>query len=416
MFRIVEDDAPPLPEGCSDLLEDFLRQCFHKEPSKRPTAEALCEHEWLKQNWVAGKELRQQDSIPFLRRVSTDLQKAPAIARYLAQVDVTPRSDGGSSDEGNKPQMKRNSNATSAGRSPFMDNESIMGPREHSFVKTAFGKREYHRLFTTKGILTTCAAMTCRVCTQSVKKGAVICAECSLIAHQKCAPCAPLTCDLRAQFLLYAESNNGFAQAADYFAAVQARSVGSSPPTESCIPSPRTSFDIQQSSSAATSPSPHLHPPTAFKSMSPFKRSRSSLSTPEPAAPTPPPAANDDKADRPRRRSLLKRSHASQERPISIASTSTSQTPNTASMRSALTAAESFSSLHGRASVLTTTDAELGRVSQLSAGENARSRSSRMTAASSAEHGDSRDGVPGAMPPHGLRKREKSSNGNCLLQ
>jgi serine/threonine protein kinase len=142
MFRIVEDDMPPLPEDCSGPLEDFLRQCFHKEPSKRPSAEELCGHDWLKKNWVAGKELRQQDSIPFLRRVSTDLQKSPAMARYLGQAELPPKSDGGSSDEGAKSPTKRNSNATSAGRSPFMDSDSIMAPREHSFVKTAFGKRE----------------------------------------------------------------------------------------------------------------------------------------------------------------------------------------------------------------------------------------------------------------------------------
>lgn len=55
MFRIVEDKMPPLPEGCSNLLRDFLTQCFHKDPSKRPDAETLCEHEWLKQNWAPHK-------------------------------------------------------------------------------------------------------------------------------------------------------------------------------------------------------------------------------------------------------------------------------------------------------------------------------------------------------------------------
>jgi serine/threonine protein kinase len=145
MLRIVENDTPPFPEGCSEFLEDFLRQCFNKDPSKRPTAEQLCEHEWLKQNWEAGKELRQQDSILFLRRVSTDVQqKSPAVARYLGQADLPSESDEGSSDESPRSPMKRNSNATSAGRAPFMDSDSIMAPREHSFVKTAFGKRKRH--------------------------------------------------------------------------------------------------------------------------------------------------------------------------------------------------------------------------------------------------------------------------------
>ena len=50
MFHIVEDDMPPLPEGCSELLQDFLEQCFHKDPARRPSAELLCEHMWLKRN------------------------------------------------------------------------------------------------------------------------------------------------------------------------------------------------------------------------------------------------------------------------------------------------------------------------------------------------------------------------------
>jgi len=55
MFRIVEDSMPPLPKECSELLENFLEQCFHKDPTKRPSAEELCEHPWLKNNWVALK-------------------------------------------------------------------------------------------------------------------------------------------------------------------------------------------------------------------------------------------------------------------------------------------------------------------------------------------------------------------------
>jgi len=55
MFRIVEDEVPPIPEGCSQLLRDFLIQCFNKDPAKRPSAELLCEHPWLKRNWGIHK-------------------------------------------------------------------------------------------------------------------------------------------------------------------------------------------------------------------------------------------------------------------------------------------------------------------------------------------------------------------------
>lgn len=48
----------PLPEGCSNSLKDFLALCFQKDATKRPSAEDLCEHEWLKNNWVGGKVTR----------------------------------------------------------------------------------------------------------------------------------------------------------------------------------------------------------------------------------------------------------------------------------------------------------------------------------------------------------------------
>ena len=101
----------------------------------RPSAEELCEHEWLKSNWAAHiKEIRPQDSIPFLRRVSADLQKSEAI-KYLAKVEmpeldrVTPRST-----------------PDPAPMSPLARRLSheALSPRDHSFVRTTFAKREFH--------------------------------------------------------------------------------------------------------------------------------------------------------------------------------------------------------------------------------------------------------------------------------
>lgn len=51
MFRIVEDDMPPIPPECSPEMEDFLQQCFKKDPRQRPDAETLFEHPWLKKAW-----------------------------------------------------------------------------------------------------------------------------------------------------------------------------------------------------------------------------------------------------------------------------------------------------------------------------------------------------------------------------
>ena len=47
MLRIVENDGPPIPEGLSDLLVTFLKACFRKIPTERPSANELSQHEWL---------------------------------------------------------------------------------------------------------------------------------------------------------------------------------------------------------------------------------------------------------------------------------------------------------------------------------------------------------------------------------
>lgn len=76
MFKIVEDDMPPLPKGCSPDLQDFLSLCFAKDPRQRPSAEALFEHVWLRKHWSNHKQtLRAQDSIPFLRRISSEYRR-----------------------------------------------------------------------------------------------------------------------------------------------------------------------------------------------------------------------------------------------------------------------------------------------------------------------------------------------------
>lgn len=55
MYRIVEDDCPPIPERFADPLVAFLKECFHKDPAQRPSAEQLFEHEWLKNHWGLNK-------------------------------------------------------------------------------------------------------------------------------------------------------------------------------------------------------------------------------------------------------------------------------------------------------------------------------------------------------------------------
>ncbi|CAL5014372.1 unnamed protein product [Urochloa decumbens] len=47
LFRIVQDVHPPIPEGLSPEITDFLRQCFQKDAMQRPDAKTLLMHTWL---------------------------------------------------------------------------------------------------------------------------------------------------------------------------------------------------------------------------------------------------------------------------------------------------------------------------------------------------------------------------------
>ena len=47
MFRIVMDEHPPLPEGISENLKDFLKKCFTKDPHLRPKSKDLLNHAWI---------------------------------------------------------------------------------------------------------------------------------------------------------------------------------------------------------------------------------------------------------------------------------------------------------------------------------------------------------------------------------
>eukprot|EP00850_Spirogloea_muscicola_P007816 SM000040S14828 [mRNA] locus=s40:632092:641340:+ [translate_table: standard] len=47
LFRIVQDDKPPLPDHLSASLREFLELCFQKDASLRPDAKELLKHQWF---------------------------------------------------------------------------------------------------------------------------------------------------------------------------------------------------------------------------------------------------------------------------------------------------------------------------------------------------------------------------------
>jgi len=135
MFHIVEDGNPPIPDGCSVELDDFLRLCFQKNAALRPKAEELFEHPWLRKsrephgvnelNHICCAEtdncqqkLRPNDGIPLLRGVGVD-----------AALDAprTPFKEGALSRFTWRP----------SGTPPELD---VITPRAHNFIKTSFAK------------------------------------------------------------------------------------------------------------------------------------------------------------------------------------------------------------------------------------------------------------------------------------
>ncbi|XP_072971497.1 MAP3K epsilon protein kinase 1-like isoform X1 [Typha angustifolia] len=59
LFRIVQDVRPPIPEGLSPEITDFLRQCFKKDAMQRPDAKTLLMHPWIQNSRRALPSLRQ---------------------------------------------------------------------------------------------------------------------------------------------------------------------------------------------------------------------------------------------------------------------------------------------------------------------------------------------------------------------
>jgi len=47
LFRIVQDDCPPIPEGASPIVKDFLYHCFQKDSNLRISGKKLLRHPWM---------------------------------------------------------------------------------------------------------------------------------------------------------------------------------------------------------------------------------------------------------------------------------------------------------------------------------------------------------------------------------
>ncbi|KAN0138154.1 hypothetical protein V8E53_004043 [Lactarius tabidus] len=254
MFRIVEDGCPPIPERFSGPLVSFLKECFHKDPAMRPSAEQLFEHEWSKNHWGLNNDLRPPDSIPFLRRVSADLQKNGVVRHLMANLELdspTPQYvlEGDMAMLSSLPGHRSFTGSASPvpPEAPQTDAD-LFEIREHTFVKTTFSKQGRRTMFTLQS-------------------------DCALQVRRAR---AALTCDLRSKLLMHAQFAERGSSPAESFTRLPNHHPASASSSRGSLGRERTN---SPQLSPTTSPP---HPPVAYIVLSPFsKRSRASL-TPDP--------------------------------------------------------------------------------------------------------------------------------------
>lgn len=100
LFRIVNDDHPPLPQGASPGVLDFLMQCFQKDPNLRVSARKLLKHPWI-------VNARRTDSV-----------KPKNATEYTEAVKSVQEWNEALKDSPNGNSMRKNSNASTASPSP----------------------------------------------------------------------------------------------------------------------------------------------------------------------------------------------------------------------------------------------------------------------------------------------------------
>ncbi|KAK0539923.1 Protein kinase of the Mitotic Exit Network [Tilletia horrida] len=76
LFRMVQDDCPPLPERASPIVKDFLFHCFQKDQNLRVSARKLMRHPWMLNAKRQLDQLREGSSIGSRRTVHDEAVKS----------------------------------------------------------------------------------------------------------------------------------------------------------------------------------------------------------------------------------------------------------------------------------------------------------------------------------------------------
>ncbi|CAL0304305.1 unnamed protein product [Lupinus luteus] len=149
LFRIVQDEQPPIPDSLSPDITDFLHQCFKKDARQRPDAKTLLSHPWI-QNCRRAlqsslrhsgtlKNIEEDDSAD--AEVSGGDNKSAGESSFVEKEDSAKEfsnvvADGSKSQEENA----SDSNLTLKGGGVPSDKVPTVAISEKPFLKTGSGK------------------------------------------------------------------------------------------------------------------------------------------------------------------------------------------------------------------------------------------------------------------------------------
>lgn len=90
LFRIVQDDYPPLPEGISPALKDWLMQCFQKDPILRISAQKLLKHKWIQSAKRKQTSVEHAEPTDVTKNIQDYNEKLKSKAKAIAPVAIAP--------------------------------------------------------------------------------------------------------------------------------------------------------------------------------------------------------------------------------------------------------------------------------------------------------------------------------------
>ncbi|KAI9266992.1 kinase-like domain-containing protein [Sporodiniella umbellata] len=174
MFRIVEDEYPPLPQNISEDMQNFLLCCFQKDPEQRSSSKELQSHSWITKNLKLQQKGKRSDK--------KETRKEIVHCQFISSMSLDVVN--GSNDLGLYHTTEEQSHASKMARVTttqeleqfyssnvtvmplFDDNEDNNG---HVFVENTHKK-----------------VIGCKVCNEVINEESKLCEVCLLVCHEEC--------------------------------------------------------------------------------------------------------------------------------------------------------------------------------------------------------------------------------------